>query len=478
MASPSPSLLSILCLLSYFSLPFIFASPLNRSTASTIIPLSHFSPNQSSSSSSSSSSFLSWQMLNRLAAASLKRARRLKNPVPAASTTSTPLFTHSYGGYSISLSFGTPPQTIPFIMDTGSELVWFPCTSNYICSNCSFSSSKPPPIPSFRPKLSSSSKILGCLNPKCGWIHNPDAHLRCRDCDPKSRSNCTQICPPYIILYGSGTTGGIMLSETLDLAEKRVPDFAVGCSLFSSQQPAGIAGFGRGRASMPSQLGLKKFSYCLLSHRFDDTGESSSLVLDSGTDSGKKTAGVSYTPFLKNPIATGFRTFSAFYYVGLRKIAIGGKRVKIPSKYFAPGPTGNGGTIVDSGTTFTFMAPEVFRLVAGEFMKRVRYYRRARETEALTGLRPCFNVSGVETVSFPELSFHFKGGAHMRLPPANYYSLVGNSAACLTIVTDGDGGPEISGGPSIILGNFQMQNFYVEYDLRNERLGFRRQQCL
>jgi len=46
------------------------------------------------------------------------------------------------------------------------------------------------------------------------------------------------------------------------------------------QPPSGLAGFGRGAPSVPAQLGLSKFSYCLLSRRFDDyLPVSGSLVL-------------------------------------------------------------------------------------------------------------------------------------------------------------------------------------------------------
>ncbi|KAL2496772.1 uncharacterized protein Fot_40529 [Forsythia ovata] len=55
-----------------------------------------------------------------------------------------------------------------------------------------------------------------------------------------------------------GSTGGIAMVETLDLPDKRIPNFVIGCSLFSSYQPAGVAGFGRGLSSLPSQLGLKE----------------------------------------------------------------------------------------------------------------------------------------------------------------------------------------------------------------------------
>uniref|UniRef100_A0A3N7G6U6 Uncharacterized protein n=1 Tax=Populus trichocarpa TaxID=3694 RepID=A0A3N7G6U6_POPTR len=56
-------------------------------------------------------------------------------------------------------------------MVTGSDIVWFPCTFWEFCKNCSFSSPSSR-IQPFIPKQSSSSKLPGCKNPKCSWIHH------------------------------------------------------------------------------------------------------------------------------------------------------------------------------------------------------------------------------------------------------------------------------------------------------------------
>lgn len=450
------------CSLSLCTIIFLISSCFSTDSTTITLSLNHFRQTPSSD---------PYDKLSHFAAASLTRAKHLKNP-QTKNLSTTPLSPQSYGAYSVSLSFGTPPQTIPFVMDTGSDLVWFPCTERYLCKNCSSPSKTN--IPIFIPKKSSSSKIIGCRNPKCSWIHEKDVQARCTDCDPES-AICSQICPPYIVIYGSATTSGIFLSETLALPGRKVENFAVGCSLFASHAPAGIAGFGRGSASLPAQLGLKKFSYCLVSHRYDDTNESSSLVLEGGSDSGdSKTKNVSYTPFLKNPVS-GKPAFSVYYYVGLRKITVGDTTVKIPYEYISQRSDGNGGTIVDSGSTFTFMESRVFELVAREVEKQTAHYKRAKDVEALTGLRPCYDISSEKSLAFPKLIFHFKGGADMELPLANYFSLFGgNGVVCMTILTDGG---DISGGPAIILGNFQLQNMYVEYDLDNKRFGFRQQTC-
>ncbi|XP_004241344.1 probable aspartyl protease At4g16563 [Solanum lycopersicum] len=459
-----PSSLSFALFFSLLSLLFSFISSSNSTTST--IPLSLFNTKHPSQDL--------YEKLTHLASISLARANYIKKSQDSPVST-TPLYPQSYGGYSITLSFGTPPQKIPFIMDTGSSFVWFPCTTRYLCTNCSVSSATSQSIPTFIPKSSSSARVVGCLNPKCGWIHSNNPKSRCQDCE--SPTNCKQVCPPYIILYGSGSTGGLALVDTLDLSNKKVPNFLVGCSLFSSKQPAGIAGLGRGLASLPNQLGVKKFSYCLVSHKFDDTGKSSNLVLDFNA-SGEKTAGLSYTPLLKNPVVSEKNALSVYYYVSLRKITVGGKKVKIPYKYLTPDSNGNGGSIVDSGTTFTFMNRGVFEPVLDAFVKQVKGIPRSESIEIITGLKPCFNISRQETVSLPELKFHFKGGAEMTLPIANYFSFAGEiDVICLTMVTDSAFGPELSTGPSIILGNFQMQNYLVEFDLKNEKFGFKQQMC-
>ncbi|CAN1251892.1 Probable aspartyl protease At4g16563 [Linum perenne] len=416
--------------------------------------------------------------LNLLANSSISRSHHIKHPTKPNSdfTAKTQLTPHSYGGYSISLSFGTPPQTLPFVIDTSSSFVWSPCTTHYRCKNCLSFPSPTTAIPSFLPVLSSSSKIVGCRNPKCSWIHGRF--------DPCGADCGYRICPPYLVSYGSGTaTGGIALSETLRLKNVTVPNFLFGCSVFSSKQPAGIAGLGRGKSSLTSQLGVAKFSYCLLSHRFDDSVRRTGyLILDSGSDSGRKTEtetktrGMIYTPFVKNPGKPGY---SVYYYVGLRRISVGGRRVEIPYRYLAPPDNnGSGGTIVDSGTTFTYMTRGVFDPVSSALVAEMegnRNYSRSRADEAASGLRPCFRMR--RSVVVPELRLHFKGGAEMVFPMENYFAYVGGgAAACLTVVTDG--GVEGKGsGPSVIIGNYQMQNFHVEFDLKKQRFGFKQEAC-
>lgn len=457
-----------------FLIPFLFSIflflPTSSSSSTITLPLTTFP--------SIPLTDHPWKTINYLISASLNRAQHLKAPQTKSNTSiqNVSLFPRSYGAYSISLAFGTPPQNLSFVFDTGSSLVWFPCTAGYRCSNCSFPNVDAATIPRFLPKLSSSAKIIGCRNPKCAWIFGPNLNSTCRNCNPKSR-NCSDSCPGYGIQYGSGATAGFLLSETLDFPKKRVPDFLVGCSVLSVHQPAGIAGFGRGPESLPSQMRLKRFSYCLVSRRFDDSPVSSPLVLDSGSESDEsKSNSLIYAPFRENPSGSN-AAFREYYYLSLRRILIGRKPVKFSYKYLVPDSTGNGGAIIDSGSTFTFLDKPIFEAVAEELEKQLVKYPRAKGVEAQSGLRPCFDISKEESVKFPELVLKFKGGAKLSLPPVNYLALVTDAGVvCLTMMTDvavvGGGG-----GPAIIFGAFQQQNVLVEYDLARDRIGFRKQRC-
>uniref|UniRef100_A0A453DI48 Xylanase inhibitor N-terminal domain-containing protein n=1 Tax=Aegilops tauschii subsp. strangulata TaxID=200361 RepID=A0A453DI48_AEGTS len=169
------------------------------------------------------------------------------------------------------------------------------------------------------------------LPPRCARNSAP-----CRPSTANCSATAKNVCPPYLVVYGSGSTAGLLVSDTLRMSPRGAAkrNFAVGCSLASVHQPpSGLAGFGRGASSVPAQLGVNKFSYCLLSRHFDDDATvSGELVL--GASSAGKAKAMQYAPLLKN--AGARPPYSVYYYLSLAGIAVGGKSVALPARAFAP----------------------------------------------------------------------------------------------------------------------------------------------
>jgi hypothetical protein len=109
--------------------------------------------------------------------------------------------------------------------------------------------------------------------------------------------------------------------------------------------------------------------------------------------------------------------------------------LNLPSNLLRFDTKGNGGSIIDLGTTFTVLNEEIFKQITGEFASQI-VYARTCAVEARNGMGLCYNVSGLENIVL--LIFHFKGGLDMVLHVANYFSYFGNfDTFCLTIISRG-----------------------------------------
>ncbi|RVX06087.1 Aspartic proteinase nepenthesin-1 [Vitis vinifera] len=270
--------------------------------------------------------------LQHLATASMSRSHHLKHG-KASPLIQTSLFPHSHGGHTIPLSFGTPPQKLSFLVDTGSHV------RSQMCKH-----------------------------------FLPDVHLGCPRCNGNSKK-CSHACPQYTLQYGTGAASGFFLLENLDFPGKTIHKFLVGCTTSADREPSSdaLAGFGRTMFSLPMQMGVKKFAYCLNSHDYDDTRNSGKLILDY---SDGETQGLSYAPFLKNPPDYPF-----YYYLGVKDMKIGNKLLRIPGKYLTPGSDSRGGVMIDSGFAYGYMTLPVFKIVTNELKKQMSKYRRSLEAE-------------------------------------------------------------------------------------------------
>lgn len=344
------------------------------------------------------------------------------------------------GEYFTRIGVGTPPKYAYMVLDTGSDVVWIQCSP---CRKCYTQSD-----PVFDPSHSSSFSGVACASPLCRRLDSPGCN---------SRKMCL-----YQVSYGDGSfTVGEFSTETLTFRRNRVKNVALGCGhdnegLFIGA--AGLLGLGRGKLSFPSQVGRRfgrKFSYCLV----DRSASSRPSAIVFGQSAVSRNA--IFTPLLSNP------KLDTFYYVGLTGISVGGRRIPgITDSLFKLDAAGNGGVIVDSGTSVTRLTRPAYVALRDAFRAGASNLKRAPDFSLFD---TCFDLSGKTEVKVPTLVLHFTG-ADVSLPASNYLIPVDSSGRfCFAFAGT------LSG--LSIIGNIQQQGFRVVFDLAGSRLGFAPRGC-
>ncbi|GFZ01166.1 eukaryotic aspartyl protease family protein [Actinidia rufa] len=361
-------------------------------------------------------------------------------------------------------------------MDTGSDLVWLPCHP-FQCMLCD-GEYNPKTIPNPTTlNLSSTAAPAACKSPSCAAAHSslsssdlcamsrcPLESIEVSECDSFS-------CPPFYYAYADGSLIAKLYTDSLSIPMSSpsliLRNFTFGCANSALGEPIGVAGFGRGVLSLPAQLTDfspqlgSQFSYCfgLSLVRREPGSPPESLIL--GRYKRKEQLGqaepeFAYTPMLDNP------------------------------KYPWLIVVGNGGLVVDSGTTFTILPSDFYESVVAEFTHRVgRGHNRAGRIEERTGLSPCYYFDDDVVAKVPVVVLHFGGNSSVVvLPRRNYFYefLDGGDDAkrkrkvgCVMLMNGGHDSE--GGGPVGTLGNYQQQGFEVVYDLEKRRVGFARRKC-
>lgn len=393
-------------------------------------------------------------------------------------------------GYLISLNLGTPPQIIQAYMDTGSDLTWVPCGNlSFDCLECDdYRNNKL--NPTFSPSRSSSSLRDACPSPFCVDIHSSDnTYDPCvvAGCSLSTllKGTCSRPCPSFAYTYGEGVVIGTLSRDTLRIhksspnSTREVPSFCFGCVGSTYREPIGIVGFGKGPLSLPSQLGFsqKGFSHCFLAFKFaNNPNISSPLVVGDLAISSKDH--LQFTPMLKSPM------YPNYYYIGLEAITVGNiSALEVPLSLREFDSSGNGGMLIDSGTTYTHL-PEPFYFQLLAMVQSLITYPRAEEAERRTGFDLCYRVpcpnnsTILDDFHLPSITFHFLNNVSLVLPQGNHFYAMGapvNTTVVKCLLFQSMDGGEY--GPAGVLGSFQQQNVEVVYDLDKQRIGFQQMDC-
>lgn len=143
-----------------------------------------------------------------------------------------------------------------------------------------------------------------------------------------------------------------------------------------------------------------KFGYC---HPNSSTSiENTAGALVVGDTILRDSLNPQYTPLLRNIMEPAYREH---YYIEVSNIYVNDLRVEIPPETFQIGSEEDGGSIIDSGTNFTWLLPAAFDPL-------VSRYNQILLTQLINPPHANFPVcSYSENVGIPSLTFEFKGGA-------------------------------------------------------------------
>ncbi|CAN6204817.1 unnamed protein product [Urochloa humidicola] len=359
--------------------------------------------------------------------------------------------------YYIPVGLGTPARDLSVEFDTGSDQSWVQCEP---CSDCYHQQD-----PLFDPSESSTYSAVPCGAQECREFGAQEQN--CSSSSGDADDTCS-----YELLYGDNSRAtGNLARDTLALAPgTTLRGFMFGCGHNDSGifgEVDGLFGFGRGKASLSSQLaaadklGAAGFSYCLPS----SSSAVGYLTFGGGAAAAAAPANAQFTAMVQGP---GQFPDGSFYYINLTGITVAGRAVKVPPAAFAAAA----GTIIDSGTAFSRLPPRAYAALRSAFRRAMARhgYRRA---PAPAPFDTCYDLAGHGTtaaVRVPAVVLEFGDGAAVRLDPRGvlYAWDEASPVACLAFAPSPDIG---------VLGNVQQRTLAVVYDVGGGRIGFGANGC-
>ncbi|BAT90481.1 Aspartic proteinase-like protein [Vigna angularis] len=363
------------------------------------------------------------------------------------------------GLYYTKVKMGTPPREFYVQIDTGSDVLWVSCGS---CNGCPQTSGLQIQLNYFDPRSSSTSSLISCSDRRCrSGVQSSDA-----SCSSQN-NQCI-----YTFQYGDGSgTSGYYVSDLMHFASifegtlttNASASVVFGCSIQqtgdltkSDRAVDGIFGFGQQGMSVISQLSSqgiapRVFSHCL---RGDNTG-GGVLVLGEIVE-----PNIVYTPLVPS---------QPHYNLYLQSISVNGQFLQINPAVFAT--SSNRGTIVDSGTTLSYLAEEAYTTFVNAITAAIPQSVRS----VLSRGNQCYLITTSSNVDmFPQVSLNFAGGASLVLRPLDYLiqqNYIGEGSVwCI-------GFQKIPGQSVTILGDLVLKDKIFVYDVAGQRIGWTNYDC-
>ena len=255
----------------------------------------------------------------------------------------------------------------------------------------------------------------------------------------------------YGVKYGTGYTVGFLATETLTITPSDVfENFVIGCGERNGGRfsgTAGLLGLGRSPVALPSQTSStykNLFSYCLPASS-SSTGH---LSFGGGVSQAAK-----FTPITTK--------IPELYGLDVSGISVGGRKLPIDPSVFR-----TAGTIIDSGTTLTFLPSTAHSALSSAFQEMMTNYTL---TNGTSGFQPCydFRKDANDNITIPQISIFFEGGVEVDIDDSGIFIAAnGLEEVCLAFKDNGND-TDVA-----IFGNVQQKTYEVVYDVAKGMVGF------
>lgn len=361
--------------------------------------------------------------------------------------------THDLGYYYVDLWVGSPPMKQTVIIDTGSRLTAFPCIG---CTDCGTHMDK-----YFDYKNSSTSKPVLC-----------DAEKKCYGCS-KSGDQCR-----YSVAYAEGSSiSGILMQDFIifgdDFEHSHKVFMTFGCHrrethLFRTQLADGIMGLGsaNGDRSTVVELMYKDHDVSALVFTICFAHDGGFMTVG-GFNASRHNAAIKWTKLFETP----------YYGVVAKGLKVNGQDTGLEREDFTEAYTT--GSIVDSGTTFTYLCYRVYSTMFEYLTQFCKEKDKCWGDRVRVAGEPhlCFVYN--EKVhkskekffeSFPVITFVFDD-IHVDWHPNRYLFAWPETPKTYCV------GAYNNGGSGNVLGGIFMRGHDVVFDKGNGKIGFALSDC-
>lgn len=346
------------------------------------------------------------------------------------------------------------------VLDTGSELSWLHCKKD------------PNNLLVFDPRLSSSYSPVSCSSDTCT--------TRTRDltvpvsCDPKS------LCHSILSYADASSVEGNLATDVFHIGSADILGLVFGCmDSDSSSNPedsktTGLMGMNLGSLSFVSQMGFPQFSYCI-------SGRDSSGVMIFGQADFPWLGARKYTPLVR--VENRLPYFDRVAYtVHLEGIKVSNTILPLPKSILVPDHTGAGQTMFDSGTQFTFLLGSAYTALTNEFKKQTSGTLSLLDEPSFVfqgAMDLCYRVvlNRTELPALPIVTMMFRGAEMSVGGEKLLYKVPGETRGNEGVYCFTFGNSDLLGVEAYIIGHHHQQNYWMEYDIANSRVGLAEIRC-